>query len=285
MNINRRFIATVMMTTLAACLAIAGCSDDETPTAPVETVNVDVFFDINVDDQPLQLNSMIYTNDAGTKYSVKTLRFVLTDITLHSTDGYSMEVSDLHYFSIADATTQTLEFTGGIAHKDWNRATFTFGLDETKNVRDKYINMVKFTQDMVWPTGLGPMLGYHYMQLEGNYELAAGGTSGYTTHTGAHQLASDPANHYHFSADIAVTQTHIHPGDTGELTIHVNLSGWYRDHDPVDGTDTAYDFKDLEGTPMGQMIMANPTAQTKLRSNGPFCFSASLESTSDHDHP
>ncbi len=278
---TRAMAALLVLATGMLATVLASCSNDSS-TAPPAPITLDVFFDINVSGQPVQLNSMIYTNDTGTKYSIKTLRFVLTDVYLHATDGTKVKLADLHYYTITDPSTQTIHVSAGVPHKDWNRLTFIFGLDETKNVRDKYINMQKFHQEMAWPTGMGATLGYHYMQLEGNYEETPGGaTAGYTTHTGAHQLATDPVPlHYYFAVDAPFTATHVHEGGSGEVTIHCDFNGWYMDHTPADATDTEYDFHDLSS----QMIMGNPVAQEKLQANGPFCFSADMVATGGHDH-
>jgi hypothetical protein len=144
---------------------------------------------------------------------------------------------------------------------------------------------------MVWPTGLGPDLGYHYMQLEGNYEQTPGGaTGGYTTHTGARHLdgtnpdypgvVDNPAHHFNFSISAPFTPAHVHEGGHGELQIVFNLNGWYMDHAPADGVDTQYDFKTLPD----QMIMGDLDAQGKLRTNGPGCFSATMVAHGGHDH-
>jgi hypothetical protein len=66
------------------------------------------------------------------------------------------------------------------------------------------------------------------------------------------------------------------------VTLHIDFNGWYKDHTPADGNDSAYDFHDLEGTPMGQMIMGNKAAQEKLKANGPFCFTADMVAVGGH---
>jgi hypothetical protein len=119
------------------------------------------------------------------------------------------------------------------------------------------------------------------MQLEGNFETSPGGpTAGYTTHAGAFQIDGvDPApRHFFFEVDAPFTPTHVH--EVGELEIFINLNGWYIDHAPADGFDSAYDFNDLPD----QMIMDDGDAQAKLQANGPFCFSATLEATGGHGH-
>ncbi|HEX5133506.1 MAG TPA: MbnP family protein, partial [Candidatus Krumholzibacteria bacterium] len=282
---TRKIIAVLLVAGIGAFTG--GCGGDDT-SAPEEPITVDMYFDFNVNGQPLIVNSLSYDNPDGRKYSIKTLRFVLTDVTIHSEQGNHLKIADLFYYNLADPTTQILHFTGGVPHADWNRVTFTFGLDETKNLRNKYISMTKFQQEMAWPTGLGPDLGYHYMQLEGNYEVTPGGaTAGYTTHTGARHLdGTNPdfpgvvdatAYHHYFQVDLPVTPTHIHEGGAGEVTLHFDLNGWYVDHQLGDPDDTQYDFTDYPA-----MIMGNLEAQSKLQANGPFCFTASMESHGGH---
>lgn len=286
---NQRRIVPFALATVLCAAAFAGCGNDD-PVAGDPPINVDVYFDFTVAGQPLVVNSMVYDNPAGRKYSVKVLRFVLSDVRLHSSDGHNVKLKDMHYFNLADPASQTIHFEGGVPHADWNRVSFTFGLDETRNLRDAYLAMTRFHTEMAWPTGLGADLGYHYMQLEGNYEETPGGsTAGYTTHTGPRQLdGTNPMfpgvvdatpHHYHFAVDLPVTPTHIHDGGSGEVTLHVELNGWYTDHAPADGTDTEYDFTDYPA-----MIMGNLEAQGKLMSNGPFCFSASMESHGGTHH-
>jgi hypothetical protein len=145
---------------------------------------------------------------------------------------------------------------------------------------------------MVWPTDLGPDLGYHYMQLGGNYETDATthATAGYTTHTGPRHLDGTSldfpgivdATAYDFSFPVSAsfTPAHVHEGGHGELDINIDLNGWYTDHTPADGVDTQYDFKTLSN----QAIMGDLDAQGKLQTNGPGCFSATLVAHGGHDH-
>lgn len=54
-------------------------------------------------------------------------------------------------------------------------------------------------------------------------------------------------------------------GNQWEVTVKVNVNGWFTD--PID-----FDWNDLAD----QMIMPNLDAQAKLMANGPSCFSASI---------
>jgi hypothetical protein len=277
-----RLLALVVLLGLVGSLA---CGDDTvTNTVPTD---VTTYFNLNVDGSPLILNNLGYTKSAGTAYSIKTLRFVLTDIVLHDVDGGAVKIADLYYYDLADPSTQSFKYTG-LPHKEWNSVSFTFGLDATDNVRDKYIAKTQFHSAMQFPTTLGPDLGYHYMQLEGNYATGATTTSPYTTHMGPRHLDGtnpdfnnevDPvAYHFDFAVSLPVTPLHIHNGGHGELTISFNLNDWYKDSDAGDGQDTEYDFSDYPT----QAIMGNLDAQGKLQANGRFCFTAKLEAHGGH---
>lgn len=282
-----RLIRFLILGLAATLVVVAGCSEESTGPPPEETSELDGYFKLNVDDAPLQINSLIYTNAAGTKYSIKELRFIISNVRLHNDEGGNVLLKDVHYFDIDEPSTQSLH-ADNLPHANYTNVSFTFGLDASRNVRDRYPAIPAI---MVWPTGLGPNLGYHYMQLEGNYEQTPGGaTGGYTTHTGGRQLdgtnpdypgvVDNPAKHFSFHINAPFTPTHIHMGGHGELEITFNLNGWYLDHTPADGVDTQYDFKTLPS----QMIMGDLDAQGKLQINGLGCFSATLVAHGGHDH-
>jgi hypothetical protein len=274
---------------LAAALGLAfsalGCGDDGTTPTEVPIV-MEGSFNLNVDGQPL-LSSLTYTNAAGNSYGITGLRFVITDVTLHDVNGGSVKVADLHYYDWADVSTHTFEYSG-LPHVEWSSVSFTFGLDETDNVRDKYASITQFHLAMQWPATLGADLGYHYMQLEGNYETSPTTGAAYTTHTGPRQLDGNNPDfpgeidatpyHFHFAVDLPFTPTHIHNEGYGQLTINFNLNDWYKDSDATDGIDSEYDFADYPT----QLIMGNLDAQGKLNANGRHCFSATLESHGGH---
>jgi len=94
------------------------------------------------------------------------------------------------------------------------------------------------------------------------------------------QNRSASARCFSFPVSASFTPAHVHEGGHGELDINIDLNGWYTDHSPGDPVDTQYDFKTLGD----QMIMGNIDAQTKLQTNGPGCFSATLTAHGGHDH-
>ena len=62
---------------------------------------------------------------------------------------------------------------------DYISISFTMGLDSSKNITNLFLNE-NFFPSFSWPEFLGG--GYHYMQLEGDFNTIL---QGYATHTGA----------------------------------------------------------------------------------------------------
>jgi len=264
---------------VAAAAAWAGCNEDTVQPAPIGTVTLD--FENTVSGSPIQLNQMIYTNPRGTLYSISMLRYVVSDVTLHGTGGQTYGMDGIHYRSETNPATRTLVLDG-VPKGTYNEISFTFGLDESKNVKDKYLNAPnEFHTEMEWPAAMGgdKGLGYHYMRLEGNFEDTPGGaTVGYTTHTGARWLADgnpmtgveDPLPYHHYFTVRLPIGPITMDGDNWNVTLTMDVNGWYEDATPGDSFDSEYDWHDLAS----QMVMANLAAQEKLEVNGPGCFTA-----------
>jgi hypothetical protein len=271
-------IRSILIALLVSALAVIGCSNDPTtPAGGATTGSADVSFAFTVNGIPLTLNMMNNTTPAGTVYSVKTLRFIISNLRLHTDTGQTVLLKSAHYYDLGDATTQTIH-VNDLLHANYTSVSFTFGLDDAHNKPNAYPSIPSI---MNWPPATGANFGYHYMQLEGNYETDPGthATAGYTTHTGP---AYENGTSYDFSFPVSAsfTPAHIHEGGVGKLDITFDLGGWYMDHTPADGVDTNYDFKALPD----QTIMGNLDAQGKLKANGPGCFSATLTAAGGHDH-
>ena len=139
--------------------------------------NLSLNFTHTVDGDPLEIDQMIYTNAAGQNYNVQTLRYLMSDIILHTANGNSTLLDEVHFITISDSSTFNLEIQDlNSAH--YSSISFTMGLDSVKNITDLYLNE-SFFPSFAWPEFMGG--GYHYMQLEGDFTTAL---QGYATHTG-----------------------------------------------------------------------------------------------------
>lgn len=269
---------------LVSVVVLSSCSEDtRTVVEPEPTGAVTFNLVETVGSAPVDIDelNLQFTNPFGTEFSIKTLVYVISDVTLHRTDGQVYGMDGIHFRDASDPSTASFELAG-VPGGTYDMVSFTFGLDETKNIRGLYSADQNFENIMAWPTNLGPELGYHYMKIEGNFRDTPTTTKGYLTHFGARQCdgncgpagnITDPVPYHHyFRVHLPIANTAIH-GNTATVQVSMNINDWYLDTNPSDGFDSDMSWVDLGDM---QMIMANLEAQNKLMVNGPACFGAEL---------
>ena len=225
------FITSLILITFSAC---------EKPTQTDLTIN----FTHKVDGSDLITNSMIYTNSAGENYDVKTLKYLISDINLHSDDGNTLLLDEVHFIDISDAS--TFSFTvEDVPNNNYTSISYTMGLDTIKNINNLYINE-SYHSAMAWPETNGG--GYHYMKLEGSYN---NDSTFYNTHTGG-TMGGD----YSFNnvEDISLTVD----DDLEDVSIDINMeiNNWYSSPNQI------------EFSSYGMGIMMNMMMQMNIQMNG-----------------
>ncbi|MBT7726097.1 MAG: hypothetical protein HN702_01765 [Flavobacteriales bacterium] len=225
------FITSLIAITFSSC---------DKPTQTDLTIN----FTHKVDGSDLITNSMIYTNSAGENYDVKTLKYLISDINLHSDDGNTLLLDEVHFIDISDAS--TFSFTvEDVPNNNYTSISYTMGLDTIKNINNLYINE-SYHSAMAWPETNGG--GYHYMKLEGAYN---NDSTFYNTHTGG-TMGSD----YSFNnvEDISLTVD----DDLEDVSINVNMeiNNWYNSPNQI------------EFSSYGMGIMMNMMMQMNIQMNG-----------------
>ena len=224
---------------ITSLIAITFFSCDK-PTQTDLTIN----FTHTVDGIELTTNSMIYTNAAGENYDIKTLKYLISDITLHADDGNTLLLDEVHFIDISDAS--TFSFTvEDVPNNNYTSISYTMGLDTIKNINNLYINE-SYHSAMAWPETNGG--GYHYMKLEGAYN---NDSTFYNTHTGG-TMGGD----YSFNnmSDISLTVD----DDLGDVSINVNMeiNNWYNSPNQI------------EFSSYGMGIMMNMMMQMNIQMNG-----------------
>lgn len=243
------------LATLAVALVCTapGCGDD--PAAPA-TGHVTLHFDHEVDGDSLVLNQRRYANTAGNAYSVVRLRYFVSDVVLHRSDGAQALLAGVHYRDAESLSTRDLH-AGGVPQGTYTALTFTFGLDEARNRTGALPNTLENAR-MAWPEDWGG--GYHYMQLEGRYLPATGPETGFAVHTGRRQLASDPvAFHHHVRVTLPLLGFAIRDTQR-EISVLMNVNEWF-------ANPNVYDFAAFPPN-----IMIDLQAQGLLRENGQDAF-------------
>jgi len=225
------FITSLILITFSAC---------EKSTQTDLTIN----FTHKVDGSDLITNSMVYTNSAGENYDVKTLKYLISDITLHADDGNTLLLDEVHFIDISDASTFSLTVED-IPNNNYTSISYTMGLDTIKNINNLYINE-SYHSAMAWPETNGG--GYHYMKLEGSYN---NDSTFYNTHTGG-TMGGD----YSFNnvEDISLTVD----DDLEDVSIDINMeiNNWYSSPNQI------------EFSSYGMGIMMNMMMQMNIQMNG-----------------
>ena len=240
-------------TLLLFCILVSfsGCSDDTEDVTKTMTVRISH----EVSGVPLERNKLKYTNKAGEKYSVINLKYYLSRFSFRQ--GESMVTFDtIIYIDAFDQSTLQARFEFPVNFEP-ESLTFTFGIPEEKNV-DNALPASQEHLSMIWPPTLGG--GYHYMKLEGRYELTAGGLSNHNTHTGRLKMEDYSDSHLFF-----VDRPLANISSREKLNLVMDINQWYENPQ-------TYSFNYF-----GKAIMTNPEAQNALRSNGKTVFSLKVD--------
>ena len=200
---------------------ITGCMDESASnynaSAGIEDssckYNLIINFTHTVGGEALEINQMIYTNTASQNYSVQTLRYLISNITLHSVNSTSILLDEVHFITISDSSTFNLDIQD-LNSANYTAISFTMGLDSIKNITNNYLNE-SFFPSFSWPEFMGG--GYHYMQLEGDYTTSF---QGYATHTGGTDgLDFSFTKYFPIALNIQNTNTSI--------IINMEINNWY----------------------------------------------------------
>ena len=228
----------ILLPLTVIAIIFTSCEKDK-PIATDMTIN----FTHTVDGSDLIANSMIYTNEAGENYDVQTLKYLISNITLHDDLGYTV-LKDIHFIDISDESTFSFTYDN-VPNNNYHAISYTMGLDTVKNISNKYVNE-DFHSEMFWPEPNGG--GYHYMKLEGDFNDSL---SGYGTHTGGTMGGDYSFNNVN---DISLTVD----DDLGNVSINIDmeLNNWYQTPNQI------------EFSSYGMGIMMNMMMQMNIQMNG-----------------
>jgi len=243
---NIKIIASLLI--VFAIASLVGCNKDAEPG----TLNIS--FDHMVGSDPLELEDKAYQSLAGHPFYIYRLKYYVSEIALHTAGGTSVEFDNIHYRDIADENSSVLEL-GAIPAGNYNRLTFTFGLNEIINV-DGGLPNTQTNVNMEWP--IPGDQGYHYMKFEGKYDLnGTGALKNFNLHTGATM-----GNQNYIEISLPITMVNVDGNDLS-VKLEMDLMEWLQNPN-------VYDFEEF-----GAMIMMNQNAQAILKENGQSVFSIS----------
>jgi len=233
-------------------LLFANCKEPET------SGQLSLKFAFQVDDTTFVADQMLYTNAAGNLYEVNEVKFFISDLKLHDSEGNIIAVYDynsIHYVDYDIASTQVWDIADDIPTGDYTSISFTFGLSQAKNVSNYFTNPPE--SNMSWPSYLGG--GYHYMQINGKW-LKDGVSTPFNFHTGIGQLYDgDSITGFvqnYFTVNLPAAYFTINEDATTVMNLVMNINSWFT-------TPNDYDFNYWGGA-----IMQNQPAQEVIKENG-----------------
>ena len=223
---------------IALIILISSCGE----TSEINESKVLLNFNHHCDNIALSDDLLSHTNEAGENYNVLTLKYIVTDIKLTSSnkDHEEIIIKDLHYVDISDPSTMFIE--SEVIENGSYILSFRFGLDSTDNVSNSLVNE-SFHPTMAWPDMMGG--GYHYMKLEGSY---LNDSTFYNTHTGP-TMGMDHSFSVIFENEININD------DTEilEYSLDMNVNNWYHNPHTIN---------------LAPAIMMDMPKQMQLMSNG-----------------
>ncbi len=207
-------------------------------------------------------NKIQYTNAHGESLSIEKLRYLISKITFHKSNG---EKIVLEGYNLVDVTNESnLSFSSNtlIPTGNYSNVSFLFGFNNEANISGAYPDLNSASWNV--PEMLGG--GYHYMQLEGKYINTLSEEIGYACHAIRAVDNSDP-NHLVFQDTfIEVNLGSVTISNDSSFNISMNIAEWFKNPNLWD-LNTLYNA-----------LMPNFNAQVKLYENGQDVFS--LESVS-----
>lgn len=241
---------------IALFIVLFSCKkDDVKPNTPTENaVGVTFNFRASADGMTDFMNGMImFTNAYGNQYGVTKLRYLVSDIVLHKTDGTEYHISQHHFVDISDNTTLSFSPSTTISPGNYDHIEMVFGLTPSNNQSNSQpdLNLLSWN----WPTSMGG--GYHFMQLEGKYISSTGDTNYYTTHLGA-TVDTTSGTTVNNEIHLTMNKNFTVPEGASKTTIDIMMSieQWYTEPNNIDLNQ------------YGGMIMGNYEAQLLFHQNG-----------------
>lgn len=237
---------------LIFALTLVSCMPDDTQNTPGDgtTSVLTLKFTHNwegVELSPANFGSLEYTNENGDLMSITKLKYLVSNIRFHVIGGGTVVAPGYLLIDAQDPTSTIITNTVVIPNGVYQKLTFTFGFNQDDNA-ENYPDLNSANWN--WPEELGG--GYHFMQLEGQYNTNEG-PAPYALHYGTARVSEGVFEVNHFNAEIDENVT-IGPATTIEIAMDV--SEWFKDPNTWDLNEFNVD------------LMGNYEAQKMIQENG-----------------
>lgn len=224
---------------LASMVFITSCKDDEPTPDPNNDFTIN--FEHLANNAALQWDTLLYTNELNQNYETSTLKYFVSAIYLHQSNGDSIMVKDIHYVDGRENIGTTL--TTSLPAKEYTGFSIVFGIPAHLNETNMFT--LSPESNMEWPVPMGG--GYHYMKFEGKYKKEDATKQNFQMHTGPLKMV-DYSIYRKFDINISLL-------NDASVTLTQHMDKWMT-------TPNTLDLADIT------MIMGNAAMQQKLQENG-----------------
>jgi len=222
--------------------------------------NAEIRVGYTANGQPLMLDSLCYTNEAGNRFMVNEIQWFISKVALISEQGDEYSLGKVFYFDTNLPETQIIA-TSSIPCQKYTSMRFTFGLDQEDNVTGLFPDPPE--NNMFWPDHLGG--GYHYMKLNGWYLNPNDSLIPMNIHLGIGQNEDQSVFYQNYFTVELPLDLNLEEGATNVIHLNMNIDNWFRNPH-------TYDINVLGGA-----IMQNQEAQQILKENGHDVFEVSTD--------
>jgi hypothetical protein len=248
----------LLILTLFTVFMISCKKDKAVVEEPAKFGKVTFQFSHKVNGQPLITDTLVYTNAAGNEYMVNDIKYFVSEITLHNTNGSDFLITSskgIHYVDTDIPSTNIWEVSDDIPVGDYSSVSFVFGINEAKNKNGLFVNPPE--NNMAWPEPLGG--GYHYMQLNGWWKDTSMMLQPFSFHLGIGQIYGINDTTYvqnYFTVTLPNSSLSITDNAITHTGITMNVESWF-------DTPHLYDFDYWGGS-----VMQNQAAMHTIAENG-----------------
>jgi hypothetical protein len=253
---------------LATTLLLSGCDDNDPQNGRIE-----FSFLHEVNNEPVVLNQMRYTNAAENLYEVTEIQWFISDVAVVTKTGAEISLKRdgfSHYIDTNLPETALWKPSDRIPAGKYSQIKFTFGLKGDKNVPGLFPDLPE--SNMVWPFAMGGEKGgYHYMKLNGFWMNTAAQRMPFNFHLGVGQIYDSEDKVVEFVQNwfevILPVDLEVRADQVTRLELAMNIESWF--DSPI-----IYDHNQF-----GSMIMKNQEAMGIIAQNGKDAFDVKVQNS------
>jgi hypothetical protein len=199
-----------------------------------------------------------YTNAKGTIHTISKLQYLVSNITLHKTDGSEVNLGGYNFIDLDKPLTRFYTPSVKVPEGSYSGVSLTFGFDGNDNKSGVYreLNAASWS----WPMMIGG--GYHFMKFEGMFMDNTSSMIGFAYHHGTASKMNPDGTRTHEENHFRVRLWdfnggfEVKSGNKITIDIDMNIAEWFKN--PI-----VWDLNQYH-----MMLMPNYTAQKMMNQNG-----------------